>query len=124
MATHKQLHLFEAKSADTRISRDEPRVARMEFSLANGELLVVEIPRYVLERLLVRAKRAIEAAPSSSAGVQLAIRPIPGTNNRWLSSSWPASSYATGTLAFCARCFSMSYDRAIVDAIKVGQNLL
>jgi CheY-like chemotaxis protein len=27
MATHKQLHLFDAKSADTRISRDEPRVA-------------------------------------------------------------------------------------------------
>jgi hypothetical protein len=44
MATHKQLHLFEAKSADTRISRDEPRVARVEFSLANGELLVVEMP--------------------------------------------------------------------------------
>ncbi len=63
MATHKQLRLFEAKSADTRISRDEPRVARVEFSLASGELLVVEIPRYVLERLLVRAKRAIEAAP-------------------------------------------------------------
>jgi hypothetical protein len=60
MATHKQLRLFEAKSADTRISRDEPRVARVEFC---GELLVVEIPRYVLERLLVRAKRAIEAAP-------------------------------------------------------------
>jgi hypothetical protein len=63
MATDKQLHLFEAKSADTRISRDEPRVARVEFSLASGKLLVVEIPRYVLERLLVRAKRAIEAAP-------------------------------------------------------------
>jgi hypothetical protein len=44
MAAHKQLHLFEAKSADTRIYRDEPRVARVEFSLASGELLVVEIP--------------------------------------------------------------------------------
>jgi hypothetical protein len=68
MATHKQLQLFEAKSADTRISRDEPRVARVEFLLANGELLVVEIPRYVLERLLVRAKRAIEAAPLLARG--------------------------------------------------------
>jgi hypothetical protein len=38
-------------------------VASLNFSLANGEVLVVEVPRYVLERLLVRAKRAIEAAP-------------------------------------------------------------
>jgi hypothetical protein len=63
MATPKQHHRFEAKAADTRISRDEPGVARVNFSLANGEFLVVEVPRYVLERLLVRAKRAIEAAP-------------------------------------------------------------
>ena len=48
MPTHKQVHLFEAKSADTRISRDEPGVARVNFSLANGEFLVVEVPRYVL----------------------------------------------------------------------------
>jgi hypothetical protein len=47
MAAHKPLHLFEAKSADTRISRDEPRVARVDFLLANGESLVVEVPRYV-----------------------------------------------------------------------------
>jgi hypothetical protein len=32
-----------------RISRDEPRVARVDFLLANGESLVVEVPRYVLE---------------------------------------------------------------------------
>jgi hypothetical protein len=63
MSAHKRLHLFEAKAADTKISRDEPAVARLNFSLANGEVLVVEVPRYVLERLLVRAKRAIEAAP-------------------------------------------------------------
>jgi hypothetical protein len=63
MSAHKTLHVFEAKSADTRISRHEPAVARLNFSLANGEGLVVEVPRYVLERLLVRAKRAIEAAP-------------------------------------------------------------
>jgi hypothetical protein len=54
MSAHKPLHLFKAKSADTRISRDEPAVARLNFSLANGEGLVVEVPRYVLERLLVR----------------------------------------------------------------------
>jgi len=29
---------------------------------------VVEVPRYVLERLLVRAKRAIEAAPLLAEG--------------------------------------------------------
>jgi hypothetical protein len=63
MATHKQPHLFKAKSADVRISRDEPTDARVNFSLPNGEFLAVEIPRHVLERLLVRAKRAIEAAP-------------------------------------------------------------
>ena len=67
MPTHKQLQFFEAKSADTRISRDEPAVARLNFSLANGEGLVVEVPRYVLERLL-RAKRAIEAAPLLARG--------------------------------------------------------
>jgi hypothetical protein len=63
MATPKRHHRFEAKAADARISRDEPGVARIDFSLANGEFLVVEVPRYVLERFLVRAKRAIEAAP-------------------------------------------------------------
>jgi hypothetical protein len=86
MSAHKPLHLFEAKSADTRISRDEPAVARLNFSLANGEGLVVEVPRYVLERLLVRAKRAIEAAPLLARDAQPAIRPIPETNNASLSS--------------------------------------
>ena len=86
MSAHKPLHLFEAKSADTRISRDEPAVARLNFSLANGEGLVVEVPRYVLERLLVRAKRAIEAAPLLARGRSQAIRPIPGINNASLSS--------------------------------------
>jgi hypothetical protein len=71
MATHKQSHLFEAKSADARISRDQPTVARVNFSLQNGELLVVEVPRYVLERLLVRAKRAIETAPLLGRGRSL-----------------------------------------------------
>jgi len=61
MSAHKPLHLFGAKSADTRISRDEPALARLNFSLANRQALVVKVPRYVLERLLVRAKRAIEA---------------------------------------------------------------
>jgi hypothetical protein len=40
----------------------------VNFSLANGEFLVVEVPRYVLERLLVRAKRAIEAVPLLARG--------------------------------------------------------
>jgi hypothetical protein len=68
MAAHKPPYLFEAKSADTRISKDEPRVARVDFLLANGDSLVVEVPGYVLERLLVRAKRAIEAAPLLGRG--------------------------------------------------------
>jgi hypothetical protein len=80
--THKQLRVFEAKSADARISRHQPTVARLNFSLANGEGLVVEVPRHVLERLLVRAKRAIEAAPLLPEAVQPASRPIPATNTR------------------------------------------
>ena len=68
MPTHQQFHHFEAKSADVRIYKDEIRVARLNFLLANGESLAVEIPRYVLERLLVRAKRAIEAAPLLTRG--------------------------------------------------------
>jgi hypothetical protein len=68
MAAHKPLDLFEAKSADTRSSRAEPRVACVDFLLANGESLVVEVPRYVSERLLVRAKRAIEVAPLLARG--------------------------------------------------------
>ena len=44
MAAHKPLHLFEAKSADTRISRNDPRVVRVDFLLAKGESLVVEVP--------------------------------------------------------------------------------
>lgn len=71
MVTHKQSHLFEAKSADARISRDQPSVAHVNFSLQNGESLVVEVPRYVLERLLVRAKRAIETAPLLTRGRSL-----------------------------------------------------
>jgi hypothetical protein len=51
-----------------RFPKDEPRVARVDFWLANGDSLVVEVPRYVLERLLVRAKRAIEAAPLLGRG--------------------------------------------------------
>ena len=68
MAPHKQLHRVEAKSTDIRISRDKPTVADLHFSLANGEALVVEVPRHALERLLVRAKRAIEAAPLLARG--------------------------------------------------------
>jgi hypothetical protein len=69
-----------------RISRDEPRVARVDFLLANGESLVVEVPRYVLERLLVRAKRAIEAAPLLARGPSIGHSAHSRNNNSWLSS--------------------------------------
>ena len=36
MPTHQQFHHFEAKSADVRIYKDEIRVARLNFLLANG----------------------------------------------------------------------------------------
>jgi hypothetical protein len=77
MPTHQQFHHFEAKSADVRIYKDEIRVARLNFLLANGESLAVEIPRYVLERLLVRAKRAIEAAPLLTRGRSASPRSTP-----------------------------------------------
>ena len=86
MATHKQSHLFEAKSADARISRDQPTVAHVNFSLQNGELLVVEVPRYVLERLSSEQSEPSKQHRFSPADVHLAIRPIPGTNNTSLSS--------------------------------------
>jgi hypothetical protein len=35
----------------------------VNWQLADGEFLTVEIPRYVLERFMVQAKRAIEEAP-------------------------------------------------------------
>jgi hypothetical protein len=62
MSAHKPLHLFEAKAADTRISKDEPAVARLNFSLANGEVLVVEVPRYVLERTSKAGHRSSAAS--------------------------------------------------------------
>jgi hypothetical protein len=80
MAPHKQLHRVEAKSADTRISRDKPTVADLNFSLANGEVLVVEVG-HALERLLVRAKRAIEAAPLLARGRSSGHSAHSGTNS-------------------------------------------
>jgi hypothetical protein len=39
MAPHKQHDRVEAKSADTRISRDKPTVADLKFTLTNGEVI-------------------------------------------------------------------------------------
>jgi hypothetical protein len=52
-----------AKSLSVKILKNEPTIARLNCALANGEFLTVEIPRYVLERFMARAKRAIEEAP-------------------------------------------------------------
>jgi hypothetical protein len=76
MSAHKPLHLFEAKSADTRISRDEPAVARLNFSLANGEGFFLDT--------CWNAYSCEQSGPSkqhrlSPEGVQATIRPIPGT---------------------------------------------
>ena len=65
MLTHKQLRVFEAKSADTRISRDQPTVARLNFSLANGEGLVVEVPHQSSSFHSPEPKRAMAAARRS-----------------------------------------------------------
>jgi hypothetical protein len=52
-----------------KIPKNEPTTARLNCVLANEKFLTVEIPRYVLERLMVQAKRAIEDAPLLSLGV-------------------------------------------------------
>jgi len=63
MPTHQLLRQVKAKSLSVRIPTNEPTTARLNCVLANGEFLTVEIPRYVLERFMARAKRAIEEAP-------------------------------------------------------------
>ena len=72
MSAHKPLHLFEAKAADTRISKDEPAVARLNFSLANGEVLVVEVPSI----------RAGTPTRASKAGHQSSAASRPGPFSR------------------------------------------
>lgn len=61
--THQLLRQMKAKSLSVKIPANEPTTARLNCVLANGEFLTVEIPRYVLERFMARAKRAIEGAP-------------------------------------------------------------
>jgi hypothetical protein len=63
MPRHQLLRQVKAKSLSVRIPKDEPTTARLNCLLANEEFLTVEIPRYVLERFMVQAKRAIEEAP-------------------------------------------------------------
>jgi OFA family oxalate/formate antiporter-like MFS transporter len=43
-------------------------MARVNFMLVNGEFAVVEIPRHVLERLIVRGQRALDGAPLPPRG--------------------------------------------------------
>jgi hypothetical protein len=68
MPAPKRIHNFYATSADARISKDLPRIARVNFMLVNGEFAVVEIPRHVLERLIVRGRRALDGAPLPPRG--------------------------------------------------------
>ena len=63
MPAHELLRQVKAKSLSVKISRNDPNSARVNWQLADGEFLTVEIPRYVLERFIVQAKRAIEEAP-------------------------------------------------------------
>jgi hypothetical protein len=68
MPAHELLRQVKAKSLSVKISRNDPNTARVNWQLADGEFLTVEIPRYVLERFMVQAKRAIEEAPLLSRG--------------------------------------------------------
>ena len=63
MSAHELLRQVKAKSLSVKISKNDPNTARVNWQLADGEFLTVEIPRYVLERFIVQAKRAIEEAP-------------------------------------------------------------
>src|SRR5262249_17020906 len=75
MPAHELLRQVKAKSLSVKISRNDPNSARVNWQLADGEFLTVEIPRYVLERFMVQAKRAIEEAPLLSRG--------PSSLERW-----------------------------------------
>jgi hypothetical protein len=68
MPTPKQIHDFYATSVDVRISKELRTMARVNFMLVNGEFVVVEIPRHVLERLIVRGQRALDDAPLPPRG--------------------------------------------------------
>ena len=68
MPTHQLLRQVKAKSLSVKIPKNEPTTARLNCVLANEEFLTLEIPRYVLERFMVQAKRAIEEAPLLSRG--------------------------------------------------------
>jgi len=68
MPEHQLLRHVKAKSLSVKIPKSEPNTARLSWVLANEEFLTVEIPRYVLERFMVQAKRAIEEAPLISRG--------------------------------------------------------
>jgi hypothetical protein len=63
MPTHQLLRQVKAKSLSVKIPKNELTIARLNCVLANEEFLTLEIPRYVLERFMVQAKRAIEEAP-------------------------------------------------------------
>ena len=63
MPEHQLLRHVKAKSLSVKIPKSEPNTARLSWVFANEEFLTVEIPRYVLERFMVQAKRAIEEAP-------------------------------------------------------------
>jgi hypothetical protein len=68
MPAHEPLRqVKKAKSVSVKISKNDPNTARVNWQLADREFLTVEIPRYVLERFIVQAKRAIEEVAVSLA---------------------------------------------------------
>jgi hypothetical protein len=56
MPVHELSRQVKAKSLSVKISKNDPNTARVNWQLADGEFLTVEIPRYVLERFMVQAK--------------------------------------------------------------------
>jgi hypothetical protein len=80
MPTDHRLHQFEAKSGNVRISRDEPKVARVDFQLGGGEFLTVRLSRLAVERLVGHGQRALREAPLPARGRSIASRSASGRN--------------------------------------------
>jgi hypothetical protein len=68
MPTDKLRHLKEAKSASVRLCKSDPKIARLDFILSDGQFLTVVIPRFVLKRFVGQAQKLLPKAPFPADG--------------------------------------------------------
>ena len=69
MPAHELFRQVKAKSLSVKISKNDPNTARVNWQLADGEFLTVEIPRYVLERFMVQRNEQLKKRRFSRVGV-------------------------------------------------------